>query len=325
MAKTYAMYVLCAYLIGCCIYVQSSSMEAVYEQNRGSLHGRVVVLDAGHGMVAQGIYRGGRFAGYYEAPRMLVLARFIQEKLESRGATVLMTRESREDVYLAKRPVMMNLWSMEALRQDRLFRLLGEIYYGAGCQLRIQEMIDELSEITELIVLLHRILVNHEAYAPVYMNYPFDHYHETVIHPTWRRLFEFQADPMFRYNWLVISLHSNAGAPDSHNGAIVFYSSNTCRRNPVYFTEYSHVDATRLFGSMLLDGISRIGIRRRSLTSAGFMVIRENNLPSVLVENGHHTYTSDRLLLQCDEFLRRLALVYADTIEAYFYRLQAGG
>ena len=69
---------------------------------------------------------------------------------------------------------------------------------------------------------------------------------------------------------------------------------------------------------MLLDGIASIGIRRNDVTPSGYMVIRENNLPSVLVENGYHTNARDRALLMCDDFMRRLAVVYADTIEEYF-------
>jgi N-acetylmuramoyl-L-alanine amidase len=48
------------------------------------------------------------------------------------------------------------------------------------------------------------------------------------------------------------------------------------------------------------------------------MVIRENNLPSTLMENGYHTNDANRALLSDPAFLDALALAYADTIEVYF-------
>ena len=306
-------FALCVYLVLCPGYLPDP---------HSSLFGRVVVIDAGHGFGT-----GGSYGSYDEGERMLFLAKLIQEELESRGATVLMTRQTHADVYLAKRPVKMNLWSLEALSQYRKQKLRLEARSGITCSLDFKRSVKELAEISHLIGLLERVLYNICDYAPIYMNYPFDHYHQTVIHPAWRRVFRYQSDPLFRYNWLVISLHSNAkgSGNTASNGAVVFFSSNYDRRNPVYFNEYSHVEITRLFGGMLLDAIAEIGIRRYSLSPAAFMVIRENNLPSVLVENGFHTNPGDRALLQCDVFMWRLAMVYANTIEAYFELLNSKG
>ena len=282
----------------------------------GSLYGRVIILDAGHGIGARG---GGVVfsAGYVEHERMFLLAGFIQSELENRGATVHMTRNCRMDIPLPVRPAMMNRWSLEALLGDRINRLKME-------NNSIQERFMLTIEINRLITsldLLDRVIYNHEYYAPIYLNYPFDYSFSTQIHPSWRRILEFQSDPLIRYNWLAISLHSNASSNIWAHGADVFFSANHNPRNVYYFDNYSHQDITAIFGRMLLNGIARVGIRANGVRVHHFMLIRETNIPAVLAENGYHTNYYDRKLLQDDNFMQRLAVVYADTIEAYFNRI----
>ena len=292
------------------------SFPTLISASAGSLDGRVIILDAGHGIGARG---GGVVysAGYVEHERMFLLAGLIQNELKSRGATVLMTRNCRMDVPLPVRPALMNRWSMEALLADRISRL--KLGYNS-----IQERFMLTIEINRLIAsleLLDRIIYNHEEYAPIYLNYPFDYNFSTQIHPSWRRILEFQSDPLIRYNWLAISLHSNASSNIWAHGADVFFSANHNPRNVYYFDNYSHEDITAMFGGMLLSGLSRVGIRANGVRVHHFMLIRETNIPAVLAENGYHTNYYDRKLLQDDNFMRRLAVVYANTIEAYFNRI----
>ena len=274
----------------------------------GSLRGRVIVLDPGHGVGAPG---GGAYAGYVEHVRMLFLGHLIRTELESRGATVHMTRTTSDDVYITLRPAMTNRWSLEALRADRLFRL----NYGNPSDVERHMLNVQLIDIDYSLGVIDRIKRSPEHAARLYMNYPFDHDQRTAIHPSWQRIFELQDDPLIRYNWLFISLHSNA--PPIHNpavnGADVFYMPNA-----FYFANYSHQDLERKFGEMLLDNIAPLGIRRNRVRDAHFLVVRETNIPAVLVENGYHTNERDRALLLNDDFMRNLAVVYADTIEAYF-------
>jgi hypothetical protein len=72
------------------------------------------------------------------------------------------------------------------------------------------------------------------------------------------------------------------------------------------------------FGEIILDHIDKTGIQRQTVEHANFFVIREHNLPAVLVENGHHTNAADRAKLMSDEFLDNLALAYLDAVIAYF-------
>ena len=280
----------------------------VYAGESRPLEGRVVILDPGHGIGADNV-----FSGYSEQRRMMFLARRIQENLEARGATVLLTRETYDHVSLSGRVALMNKWSLEILREARIAELANSPRYD--------ELRAEIREIDRLLGVIDRLWYDAETYAPIYTNFPFCAYY-TVIHPDWRRIFEFQADPLIRNNFLMISLHSNATPGPVHNtnihGADVFISTNTNPRNVAYFANYSHTDITYLFADMILDAIHSVGIARREIIPHHWFVIRETNLPAVLVENGFHTNARDRANLQNDDFMRRLAVAYADTIERYF-------
>ena len=283
--------------------------------SEGSLSGRVIVVDAGHGIGSP----GGVLLqyGYFEHQRMFVLANYLREELENRGATVHMTRTCQMNVALPVRPAMMNRWSVEALLFDRLSRL------KKGNR-PIHERVKLAEEINRLEVsldLLNRVVYDHRLYAPIYLNYPFDHSLQTRIHPSWQQILEFQSDPLIRYNWLAISLHSNGNSNPVASGAHVFFSANDNPRNRLYFANYSHQDITELFGKMLLDAIVPLGIRANHARMHHFLVIRETNIPAVLTENGYHTNAFERRLLMDDDFMRRLAITYADTIEAYFSQI----
>jgi len=281
---------------------------SVYATDSDSLQGRVIILDPGHGAGADNV-----FAGYSEQKRMLFLAHRIQENLEARGATVLLTRPSEANVSLSARAALMNMWSLQMLRDARIAELENSPSY--------EELRAEINEINRLLGVIERVLYDPETYAAIYTNMPFCPYYVS-IHPDWRRIFEFQNDPLIRYNFLMISLHSNATPGPPHNAAVhgadIYRSTNTNPRNVNYFANYSHTDITYIFADMLLDGINAVGIQRRSISPHHWFVIRETNLPAVLVENGFHTNARDRSNLQSDAFMRRLAETYTDVIERYF-------
>jgi N-acetylmuramoyl-L-alanine amidase len=78
------------------------------------------------------------------------------------------------------------------------------------------------------------------------------------------------------------------------------------------------VEKTYLFANILLDDIQELGINRRGVRPGNWFVIREHNLPGVLVENGFHTNPYDRALLSSNYFLQSLAVVYRDAVMRYF-------
>ena len=262
------------------------------------LMGRVIILDAGHGVGADNV-----FMGYSEQARMLRLALMIKPMLEDLGATVHLTRSTPANVPLHTRPALINRWTLLALRD------------ASSCEA-------EIAEIGRLIRIMEKIINNPQHYAPIYMNAPFDRTRTRVIHPDMRQIFYLQNNPIIYRNFLAISLHSNSTPSPvntSVHGADVYIISNTTYYNINYFSGYTNFERSWLFADLLLDGISQVGIARRQIShNSAFVMIREHNIPSVLVENGFHTNPGDRARLMCDVFLQNLAAVYVNAIVNYF-------
>jgi len=102
-----------------CIMMSSSPLhpaEAAVEQD---LHGRVVILDAGHG---EGDSPG--YAGYVEHVAMLKLAKKIKPLLEARGATVVLTRETDYNTPLHVRGGLINKLALETVKASKQQALL---------------------------------------------------------------------------------------------------------------------------------------------------------------------------------------------------------
>jgi len=261
------------------------------------LSGRVIILDPGHGLGNTNI-----FEGYDEQVRMLALALRIRPRLEELGATVHMTRPDPTDVMLPVRTALINRWALEAIRE-----------------LRHDQR--EIDEIDRLIRIMQRVIDDPETYAGIYFNFPFDMSFTREIHPDLRRIFQLQEEQAIRDNFLMISLHSNATPRpiDTRiNGADSFFISNNQWQTASYYTEYINVERSYFFANLIITNIEPLGIRRNRAQARNFFMIREHNVPGVLVENGFHTNPLDRARLQNDDFLDRLAVVYVETIVQYF-------
>jgi len=270
----------------------------------GALNGKVIILDPGHGFNSTNIYRG-----YNEQAAMLALALKIKPLLEAHGATVHLTRSTSADVSLSTRAALANIWSLEALKAARIRNVT-----------TYSSIIPELNEIDRLISTMNSVITDPETNGEIYFNTPFRP--DAPIHPDLQRIFEMQSDPVVGDNFLFISLHTNAtGRPINtlRNGADIFHISNNHSRLTDYYTNYSYAHKSRRFGRTLLDHINDTGIRKRSISSANFFMIREHNLPAVLAENGYHTNTGDRTKLMNDNFLDTLALAYLNAIIDYYF------
>jgi len=168
---------------------------------------------------------------------------------------------------------------------------------------------------------MEKIIDDFREYGTIYMNFPFDTRRETRIHPYLEYIFELQAHEIFAYNWLGISLHSNAtGRPTNTaiHGADAYFMQNSNHRSEYYFANYSHENNMQIFADIVLDNIDEIGISRRYIRPSNFLITREVNIPMILIENGFHTNPYDRALLSCDDFLQKLAAAYFDAIIRYF-------
>ncbi|MCL1808053.1 MAG: N-acetylmuramoyl-L-alanine amidase [Oscillospiraceae bacterium] len=282
--------------------------EAAVEQD---LHGRVVILDAGHG---EGDSPG--YAGYVEHVAMLKLAKKIKPLLEARGATVVLTRETDYNTPLHVRGGLINKLALETVKASKQQALL-----SAATQREADVLQADLLELDRLLAIVQNIIDDPETYAPIYLNAPFDYTYKRKIHPDWQKVFEAEDHPEVQKRFLVISLHSNATAKPintSLNGADAFYISNSGAKNANYYTSYSNEESSRAFAHLLLDNIDDLGIVKRKVSEQVYMIIREHNVPAVLVENGFHTNAGDRAKLSDDEFLDSLAQVYEASIAEYF-------
>ena len=271
---------------------------------------RIVVLDPGHGYGNTNV-----FQGYDEQVRMLALAHKIRPLLEAEGITVLMTRDTEENVLLPVRAAKINLWALEFIQEMKR----GELEFAEE-EYEAQILQYQIHELDRLIGILHKIIDDPETYAGVYFNFPFDNTHSRQIHPELQRIFEFQDNQRLREQFLMISLHSNAPPnpiDTSINGADAFFVSNNLRIRS-YFANYTSVNQSAYFAERIIENIDTIGIRRGRAFGTNFLILRETNVPAVLVENGYHTNPEDREKLLCDIFLADLAVVYRDTILAYF-------
>ena len=265
----------------------------------GELRGKTIILDAGHGLWNSNVY-----AGYDEQVAMLKLALKIKPILESHGATVLMTRPDEKNISVYARAAKVNIWALQAVKNVKQ---------------------SEADEIDRLIAIMQSIIDDPEKNAAIYMNYPFDYDFERKIHPDLKKVFEYENHAAIRDNFLMISLHSNAtGTPinASVSGANAFYMSNSHDWMKNYYTAYSYEKYSTNFAQKALDNIDNLGIKKRATEPACYVVIREHNVPAVLIENGFHTNDADRAKLLDDNFLDKLAEAYANAVIAYFSEIE---
>jgi len=264
----------------------------------GRLAGKIIFLDPGHGTSGS-----PGAAGYNEAVAMLGLARRIKPLLEAHDAEVILTRDTATNYHLAARCAQINIRALEEVRNTRTDAI-------------------SISEINRLIGLMQGIMRSPVSEGSRLMNTePFRA--TRVIHPDLRRVFEYQNNPVIRDNFLVISLHSNAtanGSTSVRGGEAYYISPGEFANTRTYYSGYSYTSQSWNFGNIILNGIDRTGIPRRSngLRAANYMIIREINVPAVLVENGFHTNASDRALLSSPAFMDRLADAYLQAVLSYF-------
>ena len=270
-------------------------MNPLYMTIEQDLKGRVIILDAGHGVENPNVWEG-----YFEHVAMLTLAEKIKPLLEARGARVLMTRTTENDVPHSVRCSMINIWTLEELLDA-----------GRG----------DAREINRLIGAMQSVIDDPGTYAPVYYNYPFDYTYTREIHPDLQEIFEYQEDPLISERFLFISLHSNATPKPIDTlktGVDVFYMSNELEKNAAYYSDYTNVRRSVYFGYLIIGDIGRLGLPERDVQDYYYFMLREHNLPAVLVENGFHTNDGDRAKLSDDSFLDKLAGAYLQAVMYYF-------
>jgi len=250
-------------------------MNPFYITIEQGLHGKVVVIDAGGNDGA-----------------VLELALKLKARLEAAGAEVLLTRENENDVPLPVRCALINKLSLEALKEKDH---------------------ENAAELDELIGKMHSVIRDPGSFAGIYFNYPFDFSYEREIHPDLSKIFEYQEDPLIKDNFLVISLYPNAPAATAaaagmrQNTADMFFMSNDIERNRKYYNYYSHLGRSYYFADLLAGDIGRLGFETRDIRDNHYFMLREHNIPGILVEKGFYIRDTSKL-----------ADIYAETVSYYF-------
>jgi len=258
-----------------------------------SLAGKIIILDPGHGTAGSPGY-----GSYNEAIAMLDLARRIRTQLHAQGATVILTRDHNNNTLISARCAMINTIALQEVRKTRTSS-------------------SDRAEIDRLIGVMQLIVGDPVRHGNTYMNIdPFSS--SRKIHPDLKRIFEYQNDPVIRDNFLVISLHTNAGSA-SARGADAYFIDPAANSNVrTYYDGYSYGNRSRTFGDNLLNHIQGTGIPRRSLLALNMAISRETNVPSVLAENGFHTNSADRALLLNPAYMDQLSVAYRNAILQHF-------
>jgi N-acetylmuramoyl-L-alanine amidase len=99
---------------------------------------------------------------------------------------------------------------------------------------------------------------------------------------------------------LFISLHFNSCKNNTAKGIEIFYNKNEKNKKRSALSR-------GLASCILQDSVKQTKMDSRGVKSAGFVVIKETKMPSVLVEGGFLTNFSDRQKLRQREFLLKLA------------------
>jgi N-acetylmuramoyl-L-alanine amidase len=112
---------------------------------------------------------------------------------------------------------------------------------------------------------------------------------------------------------LFISIHFNSAPNPKAHGAEVFYYRGSVQ-NP-------RAQQSKLLAHSIVDSISNnVPLHSRGVHAGNFCVIRETNMPAVLVEGGFLTNQQERERLGNPHYLRRLARAIVQGIDDFVKR-----
>jgi N-acetylmuramoyl-L-alanine amidase len=108
---------------------------------------------------------------------------------------------------------------------------------------------------------------------------------------------------------LFVSIHFNSSPREDAQGIEIFYFDS----KELWRTKASR----RLAHCILRETLGETQAVSRGIKQGNFHVIRETEMPAVLVEGGFITNKQERSLLRDKEYLNRLAIGIADGIDCY--------
>ena len=110
---------------------------------------------------------------------------------------------------------------------------------------------------------------------------------------------------------LLVSLHFNAFKNPNAKGIEVYYYDKG--------SKWRHINSKKLAQCVLSRTLSYTGAASRGIKCGNFHIVREANMPAILVEGGFITHPQERDQLKDTTYLNRLAKGVAEGIDGYFF------
>lgn len=112
---------------------------------------------------------------------------------------------------------------------------------------------------------------------------------------------------------LFVSIHYNSSRCPSAHGIEVFFSDGPDDKN-------RSASSRKLAGSILTRVVRRTRAPSRGVKKANFLVIRETNMPAVLIEGGFISNPQERSFLKDPLYVEKIARGVVEGIDHYFKR-----
>ncbi len=110
---------------------------------------------------------------------------------------------------------------------------------------------------------------------------------------------------------LLVSLHFNAFKDPSARGIEVYYYGKG--------SKWRHINSKKLAQSVLSRMLSQTKAPSRGVKCGNFHIVREANMPAILVEGGFITHPKEREQIKDKTYFNRLARGIAEGIDRYFF------
>lgn len=280
------------------------------------LSGKIIILDAGHGGYDSGCAYPGKDPVYLEKDFNLKIAQQAKPLLEELGAEVYMTRTDDTFISIYARAALAHLFCLDYAKDQGI----------ASISASLEETLrDELLDTIEV----NSVDLSGGCMGPMVGS----GFSEEMI-----KLLEFEYSID---NILFISIHNNWNSQTDMHGTLVYYvtddsiieSEDRLIKNDPYYQNPDYTVREHYFGRPWQRDADLAQIMHDSITSAApelvssdsrqivpdnFAVLREQGLPSVLLELTFVSNENDRKLLTSDPVIQKMAEGIADGCVNYF-------
>lgn len=280
------------------------------------LSGKIIILDAGHGGYDSGCAYPEKDPVYLEKDYNLKIALQAKSLLEDLGAEVYMTRTDDTFVSIYARAALAHLLCLDYAKDQGIASI------SAGLE---ETMRDELQET----IRINSVDLSGGCMGPMVGS----GFSEEMIELL---EFEYSID-----NILFLSIHNNWNSQTDMHGTLVYYvtddsiieSEDRLIENDPYYQNPDYTVREHYFGrpwhrdenlaQIMHDSITSaapelVSSDSRQIVSDNFAVLREQGLPSVLLELTFVSNENDRKLLNSDTVIQKMAEGIADGCVNYF-------